>query len=143
MPTSIVARSIEVNEPVKALGLNAQGQIYPPPHTTMWYDKSPQPGTDGISVIAGHVTYDGPDNFYRLRDLSVGEKVELTCSGGRTMQLVVTSSASVTKVAATTDQRIWGGSDTPVIALITCDIKSKVVAGHHLNNYVVWTKPVQ
>ena len=48
---------------------------------------------------------------------------------------------SVPKNELTTDQRVWGGSSTPIVVLVTCDINSPMVAGHHLNNFVVWTKP--
>lgn len=92
-------------------------------------------------MIAGHVTYDGPDNFYNLRKVPVGAKVTVTCTNDKVVRLLVTHEESVLKTKLTTDQRVWGGSATPVVTLVTCDINSRMVAGHHLNNYVVWTKP--
>lgn len=142
IPKSLTVSGVDITrERVVAMGTNAQGQIYPPAHTTMWYDKSAQPGQDGISVIAGHVTYDGPDNFYNLRDVRVGTRVTVTCAGGKVVSLKVTDMASVPKNELTTDQRVWGGSATPVVTLVTCDIKSPMINGHHLNNFVVWTEP--
>ncbi|TWE11283.1 class F sortase [Rudaeicoccus suwonensis] len=141
IPDHLTVSSVGINEKVIAMGTNAQGQIYPPAHTTMWYDKSTQPGQDGIAVIAGHVTYDGPDNFYHLRNTAIGASVVVSCSNGKVVNLVVTSEQSVPKTQLTTDQRVWGGSSTPVVTLITCDIDSPMIDGHHLNNYVVWTKP--
>ncbi|MBB2893936.1 sortase domain-containing protein [Flexivirga oryzae] len=128
-------------EQIVAMGTNSQGQIYPPAHTTMWYDRSAQPGQDGISVIAGHVTYDGPDNFYNLRNVSVGTRVTVVCANDKVVNLEVTHMESIPKDKLTTDQRVWGGSSTPVVTLVTCDINSPMVAGHHLNNFVVWTRP--
>lgn len=141
IPRHLTVSSVGIDERVVPMGTNAQGQIYPPAHTTMWYDRSTQPGQNGISVIAGHVTYDGPDNFYNLRNVPVGAKVSVQCSNGKSVNLRVTHKESITKTDLTTDQRVWGGSSTPVVTLITCDINSRMVAGHHLNNYVVWTKP--
>ena len=49
---------------------------------------------------------------------------------------------SVDKQALRTDQSVWGSSSTPSLVLITCDAESKLVGQHHLNNFVVWTKPI-
>lgn len=142
IPKSLTVTSVGIgNERVVPMGTNSQGQIYPPAHTTMWYDRSTQPGQNGISVIAGHVTYDGPDNFYNLRNVPVGAGVTVTCSNDKVVRLTVTHKESVLKTKLTTDQRVWGSSPTPVVTLVTCDIASPMVDGHHLNNYVVWTKP--
>ncbi|GGB30943.1 hypothetical protein GCM10011492_21860 [Flexivirga endophytica] len=142
IPKSLTVKSVGiVGERVVPMGTNSQGQIYPPAHTTMWYNRSTQPGQDGISVIAGHVTYDGPDNFYNLRNVPTGARVKVVCSNDKVVELTVTHKESVTKTALTTDQRVWGGSSTPVVTLVTCDIASPMVNGHHLSNYVVWTKP--
>lgn len=142
IPRSLTVASVGISgERVVPMGTNAQGQIYPPAHTTMWYDRSTQPGQPGISVIAGHVTYDGPDNFYNLRNVPVGAAVTVTCTNNKIVSLRVTHKESILKTKLTTDQRIWGGSATPVVTLVTCDIASPMVAGHHLNNYVVWTRP--
>lgn len=143
IPKRLTVASVGISdERVVPMGTNSQGQIYPPAHTTMWYNRSTQPGQDGISVIAGHVTYDGPDNFYNLRNVPVGATVTVTCTSNKVVRLQVTHKESVLKTKLTTDQRVWGGSATPVVTLVTCDIKSPMVSGHHLSNYVVWTKPV-
>ncbi len=108
----------------------------------MWYSGSALPGQDGISVIAGHVTYDGPDNFYNLVKVATGGSVNLQCSSGGPVRLRVVRTASVPKTALQTDQTVWGSSTSPVVVLITCDLNSRVVKGHHLNNFVAWTSPV-
>lgn len=141
VPTRVDVPSVGISEPIVAMGTNSQGQIYPPPRTTMWYDKSPQPGANGVAVVAGHVTYDGPDDFYELDRVKNGASVTVRCSNGRVLSWKVSDKQSVLKTALQTDQRVWGGSSTPVVALITCDRASKVVNGHHLNNYVVWVRP--
>lgn len=142
VPQTLSVSSVGIDEEtVVPMGTNAQGQIYPPARTTMWYDKSPQPGADGISVIAGHVEYNGPDEFYNLDEVSTGAPVTITCTNGKTIALRVSHKESILKTKLTTDQRVWGGSNTPVVALITCDRNSRVVDQHHLNNYVVWAVP--
>ncbi|WP_186526082.1 class F sortase [Leekyejoonella antrihumi] len=141
MPATLQISSVGIDERVRALGLNAQGQIYPPRRTTMWYTGSARRGQDGISVIAGHITYDGPDNFYNLVNVQVDGAVDITCASGRGVALRAVRTASVPKTTLQTNQTVWGSSATPVVVLITCDPHSPVVDGHHLNNYVVWTRP--
>ena len=140
-PTRMQAPAIGLTEPVQARGLSSEGKIFPPPHMTMWYDGSPEPGRPGVAIVAGHVTYDGPDDFYRLRDLRPGDAVTLTCAGGRSLPVRVTRTAAMTKQAATTDPRLWGPGDRPVVAFVTCDLTSPIVDGHHRDNVVVWAEP--
>lgn len=142
VPARLSVSSVGIDgEQVVAMGTNAQGQIYPPPRTTMWYDKSAQLGTDGRTVIAGHVTYDGPDEFYDLDQVGVGAPINITCTDGRRLTYTVTNKRSELKTKVTTDQQVWGGSSSPVLVLITCDKNSPVVGQHHLNNYLVWATP--
>ncbi len=141
-PTVLKVPSVGIDEDVHALGLNAQGQIYPPRRTTMWYTGSAVPGQDGISVIAGHVTYDGPDNFYHLINVAVGSSVSVQCASGALVRLRVVRTTSILKTRLQTDQSVWGSSPTPVVVLITCDPNSPVVTGHHLNNFIAWTTPL-
>lgn len=142
VPTVLRIPSVGIAEDVRALGLNAQGQIYPPRRTTMWYTGSAVPGQDGISVIAGHVTYDGPDNFYNLVKVADGGGVSVQCASGAPVRLRVVRTASVLKTRLQTDQSVWGSSTTPVVVLITCDPHSRIVGGHHVNNFIAWTTPV-
>lgn len=101
------------------------------------------PGQTGISVLAGHVTWNGPDVFYRLPSVPVGSKVSIAYADGTHKDFVVTSKASVDKMQLQNDARVWGGSSSPVIALVTCDSNSSWMNGqHHTNNYVVWARSV-
>lgn len=100
------------------------------------------PGRPGIAVLAGHVTWNGPDVFYRLSAVPVGSKITITYSNGTSMDFVVTAKASIGKESLQNDPRVWGSSASPSLALVTCDAASSWVnAQHHANNYVVWAKP--
>lgn len=142
VPARLSVSSVGIDgEQVVSMGTNAQGQIYPPPKTTMWYDKSAQLGTNGRTVIAGHVTYDGPDEFYDLDQVRVGAPIDITCTDGRNLTYIVNNKRSELKTKVTTDQQVWGGSSSPVLVLITCDKNSPIIGQHHLNNYLVWATP--
>ncbi|MFK0647458.1 class F sortase [Dermacoccus sp. BD5] len=100
------------------------------------------PGKPGISVLAGHVTYNGPDVFYKLSSAPVGGRVTISYADGTHKDFVITSKASVDKNALQNDSRVWGASAAPVLALVTCDSSSGWVnAQHHTNNFVVWASP--
>lgn len=92
-------------------------------------------------MIAGHVTYDGPDNFYNLVKVVPGGSVDLQCASGGAVRLRVVRTASIPKTMLQTDQSVWGTSTSPVVVLITCDPTSRMVNGHHLNNFIAWTTP--
>lgn len=143
VPVSLQIPSIGFDRKVTGMGLSSAGEISPPPKVTQWYDATVSPGKPGISVIAGHVTYnDVPDVFAKLEDVKVGDTVTVGYADGTSKKFVATREKSVDKEALRTDQTVWGSSSTPVLALITCDGKSKVVGQHHVNNFVVWAKPV-
>ncbi|YAL84197.1 class F sortase [Dermacoccaceae bacterium W4C1] len=141
-PVSLKMPSIGFDKSVRALGVNDKGEINPPSGVVQWYNKSVTPGQTGISVIAGHVLYDGPDVFYKLHELQPGDVVTVGYGNGSSKQFKVYAEASVTKTKLQTDQRVWGKSDKPVLALITCDAASRVVDEHHVSNYVVWAEPI-
>lgn len=141
-PTALKMPTIGFDKPLQALGVNRDGEINPPRGVVQWYDKSVSPGQTGISVIAGHVYYRGPDVFSDLDELSVGDVVSVKYGDGSTRKFRVYDTESVGKRQLRTDKRVWGGSDKPVLALITCDSGSRVVGDHHVDNLVVWAAPV-
>ena len=100
------------------------------------------PGRPGIGVLAGHVTYNGPDVFYRLPSIAPGATITVRYSDGTSKNFVVSRKASVNKDRLTSDPSVWGGSASPSLVLVTCDSSSGWAnAYHHVNNYVVWATP--
>ncbi|KNX39213.1 sortase [Luteipulveratus halotolerans] len=142
VPTRLEMPTIGFDENLISRGVNSSGEINPPAGVPQWYNKSVKPGQDGISVIAGHVMYDGPDVFYKLDKLSVGDVVTVEFGDGKSRTFKVYAEESVDKRKLQTDPRVWGSSSKPVLALITCDAGSRVVGNHHVSNYVVWASPV-
>lgn len=100
------------------------------------------PGKRGISVLAGHVTYSGPDVFYRLSSVRPGSRITVGYADGSHRDFVAYAAQSVDKNQLQNDGRVWGASSSPVLALVTCDSSSAWVnAQHHANNFVVWARP--
>lgn len=133
--------SVSIDESLVPMGLTAGGEIEPPQRQTIWYTGSPRPGSAGISVIAGHVEFDGPDNFWRLNEVRPGASIQIRYSDGARLSFVVTNRRSQLKTDVQNNTAVWGGSASPVLVLITCDKSSPVVSHHHLNNFLVWAAP--
>lgn len=148
-----VPKAAAVSISIPAIGLNhaltpgglSGGVLSPPSGVIQQFTGYGRvsPGQAGISVLAGHVTWNGPDVFYRLPNVPVGSKVSIAYADGTHKDFVVTSKASVNKTQLQNDARVWGSSSSPVVALVTCDANSSwMSAQHHANNYVVWARPV-
>lgn len=141
--TNLSIPSIGLNHSISRGGLSG-GVLSPPSGVVQQFVGYGRvsPGQPGISVLAGHVTYNGPDVFYSLANTPVGATVRISYADGTHKDFVVTSKASVPKTSLQNDARVWGGSSTPVVALVTCDSASSWVnAHHHANNFVVWARP--
>ncbi|WP_234994361.1 class F sortase [Kytococcus aerolatus] len=123
------------------MGLTSKGTLNPPPGITGWYGKTVKPGENGVSVIAGHVTYGPPDVFYHLPNVKVGEKFTMTDANGKEREWKVTVVEEIDKVALSKDSRIWGDSPTPKVALVTCDPDSPRTGGHSSINVFVLAEP--
>lgn len=148
-----VPKTSAVNISIPSIGLNhgivsgglTNGVLSPPAGDIIQFTGYGRviPGQPGIAVLAGHVTYSGPDVFYNLHSVAPGAAVTISYADGTSKKFVVTDKASVNKDSLQSDPRVWGASSSPVVALVTCDAASAWVnAQHHANNYVVWARPV-
>ncbi len=141
-PSRLVIGTIDVDEPVKALGLTTKGEIAPPPGVVQWYTGSVVPGAVGASVIAAHVTSPKPDVFYRLGELDQGDPISVTDADGAERTFAMTRTAEVDKLDLTRDQSVWGKVTEPTLVLITCDTESGRRGRHLAGNVVVWAESV-
>lgn len=137
-PTRLVIEAIDLDEPVRALGLTEAGEIAPPPGVVQWYTGSVAPGQQGNSVIAGHVTSPQPDVFHRLAELVTGARVAVTDRSGTRRIFEVEAMERIDKQVLTTDPRVWGETHRRMLVLITCDQDTPAINGHHSGNVVVW-----
>ncbi|GIM89424.1 sortase domain-containing protein [Paractinoplanes toevensis] len=95
-----------------------------------WYAEGTAPGDIGPAVIAGHVdSKAGPAIFYRLRELTTGDKIEVL-RGGVVLKFVVTRTAWYPKSNFPTDQ-VYGPTPDRQLRLITCG----GVFDHRLRSY--------
>lgn len=146
VPVSIKIPAIGVSAPVTELGLNADGTLATPPlgnpNLTGWYKYGPSPGQQGPSVIVGHIdSTAGPSVFFRLRDLTGGDKISVTLADGRTAVFAVTGMQQTAKTAFPTSE-VYGHLSYAGLRLITCGGAFDYSTGHYLENVIVYAKIV-
>ena len=119
----IVIPAIEVDAPVTVKGVDANGIMESPdgPWDVSWYDFSARPGLGSNAVFSGHVDYVnvGPAVFWRLKDLTQGDTVEVRLEDDTTYQYRVSAMEAID--AATADiGSIVGATEQELVTLITC-----------------------
>lgn len=120
-PTRLRVRAIGVDTSLETLKLGADGELQPPRTNERagWYADGTAPGDVGPAVLAGHVdSRRGPAVFYRLREITAGDKIEVI-RGDRTVAFTVTSTAWYPKKAFPTDE-VYGPTPDRQLRLITC-----------------------
>lgn len=137
-----IARA-EVDSAVMRLGLDDQGVMEVPPagFPAGWYTGSPTPGELGPAILAGHVDWNGPGVFFRLRELRPGDEIEVERSDGGTATFSVTTVEQFAKDAFPTE-RVYGDLDHAGLRLVTCGGRFDRRAGHYDDNLVVFARLV-
>lgn len=138
--SSLEIPSIGVSTPLLSLGLNGDRSMEVPADFSRagWYRYSPVPGDVGPSVIAGHVdSRSGPAIFYRLTDLTAGDRVTVNYADGRVAEFAVTAIEQHPKDAFP-HQRVYGETAGPELRLITCGGVFDSARGAHRDNVIVY-----
>lgn len=123
-PTRIRIPAVQVDAPVRRVGLDAEGWVDAPPpedrNLAGWYEGSPAPGAQGTTVIDGHVdNKQGPAVFYTLGSLKRGQHVEVDRQDGRTAVFTVYGIEVVGKNDFPA-VRVYGPKGAPELRVITC-----------------------
>ena len=120
-PTRLKVKAIGLDTPLETLKLGKDGELIPPKSFPKagWYADGTLPGDTGPAVIAGHVdSRRGPAVFYKLRELTKGDRIEVV-RGGQTVQFTVTSTAWYPKTKFPTTE-VYGPTPDRQLRLITC-----------------------
>ncbi|MGH9087997.1 MAG: class F sortase [Acidimicrobiales bacterium] len=143
-PVSIDIPAISVQSNLQHLGLNPDGTIQVPQpgpayNEAAWYDGSPAPGTEGPSVIEGHIdsAATGPSVFFRLGALGPGDPVDVTLADGTVAVFTVTGVRQYPKASFPT-ATVYGNTDFAALRLITCGGSFDGTTGHYVANTVVF-----
>jgi len=140
-PLSVSIPSIGVSSSLVPLQLiPGSGELAAPAHYGQagWYAAGPTPGEAGPAVIAGHVdSRAGPAVFFRLREVTAGDLVEVRRSDGVTARFAVTGVERYPKPAFPT-QRVHGPTPDRALRLITCGGSFDHAKRSYRDNVVVY-----
>ncbi|HLK76473.1 MAG TPA: class F sortase [Streptosporangiaceae bacterium] len=147
-PVSLTIPLIGVQTDLMTLGLKSDGELQVPPPNMVsvagWYTGSPRPGAIGSSIIVGHIDGGGGSIkgvFFRLTQLSAGDKIYVKRADGTLVEFQVTSVQQYLKDHFPT-QAVYGAVPDPELRLITCDGTFDLATGHYLSNIVVYATEV-
>ena len=124
-PVRLVIPAIEINASVESVGIRSDSDLATPTQHPWedvgWYDLGPLPSERGSAVIDGHLDRPGgyPAVFWRLRDIQVGDDVQVIGSAGKALHFRVTRIAYYTADQAPL-QDIFGNLGGKYLNLITC-----------------------
>jgi hypothetical protein len=127
--------------PLSSLGLNANGTVSVPTNGAVpgWYRLGATPGQLGTAVILGHVdSYLGPAVFFELRELVLGDRVNVRLADGVTAHFRVIGTAIYLK-AEFPARLVYGSRSYGALQLVTCGGIFDHGTGHYLSNVVVYT----
>jgi len=127
-PTRMVIPSLYLDAPVVVMGLTADNQPDVPkrPDQIAWYPSfSTSPGQSSNAVFTGHVDWQTPDGmpipgvFYRLREMRVGDLIEVTLENGEKLQYRVRANVA-TEYNDPQIVQVMQQTSKDVITVITC-----------------------
>ena len=131
-PTRVRVPAIGLDSPLETLHIAAGGALQAPRgfEHAGWYADGTAPGDVGPAVLAGHVdSKAGPAVFYRLRELTAGDKIEVV-RGGRVLRFTITRTAWYPKNKFPSAE-VYGPTPDRQLRLITCG----GVFDHRLRSY--------
>lgn len=110
-PSRLVIPSLDAKARVVPIRLGADGVLMPPEDaaTVGWWQGSTRPGsTRGQTVITGHSLHEGDGALDSLRELEVGETVDLVTRKGRMRYAVTRTQVLGYQAVAQRARRLFG-----------------------------------
>nr|WP_274387857.1 class F sortase [Salsipaludibacter albus] len=140
-PVRIAIPDLGITSELVRLGLNPDGSLQVPEDFDLagWYADGPAPGDAEAppAVIVGHVdSTTGPAVFHRLRELVVGQRVDVTREDGSVAVFRVRDTVQYPKAALPTDE-VYATRSPSELVLITCSGAFDRAARSYLDNFVV------
>ena len=140
-PTHLTVPAIGLSIPLITLGLNADRTVMVPTRFDQagWFRLGPSPGQLGSAVILGHVdSYRGPAVFFRLRQLHLGDDVDVTLTDGVRLRYRVIGLAMYLK-SRFPARLVYGPRPYSALQLVTCGGAFDAATGHYLSNLVAYS----
>ncbi|MGH3769168.1 MAG: class F sortase [Pseudonocardiaceae bacterium] len=143
-PASVDIPKIAAHSTLIPLGLDDHGALQVPdvhhPEQAGWYSRGVPPGQIGPAVIVGHVDGAGRTGvFYRLKELSVGDVINVGLVDGETLRFEVIGVERVLKSNFPTS-RVYGDVGHPALRLVTCGGQLDRTRNSYLSNVIVYAE---
>lgn len=142
-PLAIRISDLELDNPVRAVGIEEDGELEVPDETEVgWYRYGSAPGLPGATVLAAHVSWNrkiGP--FHQLGSLEPGARVDVVADDGSTRVYEVVERTVYDKDELPRD-RIWTTTGEETLVLITCGGSYNPDIRRYRQNIVVYAVPV-
>ena len=141
-PTELRIPKIGAKSSLIPLGLNPDETVEVPPveqpMQAGWYKHARTPGESGPAVLLGHV--DGnkePGIFFRLKELSKGDEVEVSRKDGTTARFRVHRTEQIAKNSFPVEA-VYGETTEAELRLITCGGSYDQSARSYRDNIIVY-----
>jgi len=133
-PTRLLIPSLYIDAPIVATGVGAGAvpEVPDRPDQVAWYPPvseypsfSAYPGRASNAVFSGHVDWQTPDGvpiagvFYRLREMKIGELIEVVLEDGSKLQYRVSGNVA-TRYDDPEVSKVMQQTNREVITMITC-----------------------
>jgi Sortase domain len=125
IPERLVISAIGIDALIESVGVRSDGDLATPMRSPWddvgWYSLGPHPGDRGSAVIDGHLDRPGgyPAIFWRLRDIQVGNHIQVINRSGQILDFWASRIAFYTPEQAPL-QDIFGNLGGTYLNLITC-----------------------
>lgn len=139
-PTRLTIKSIGVSSSFEDLGLTDDGEVQAPkdPAKVGWFTGAHTPGSPGVGVVAGHVTWNRvPTVFFKLGTLNRGDRITVKREDGSSATFAVARRSTFPKDHFPTAE-VYKATDTPELVLITCGGKYSYNSHSYDSNVIVW-----
>jgi sortase (surface protein transpeptidase) len=146
-PVSMRIPAIGLTAAVDPVGVEDDGSMVIPKEVDRvgWYRYGAAPGSDaGAAVVAGHVDSRrlGPGALFRLREIGVGDRVDVRLDNGRKVTYAVVGKQTLVKKRLPT-QTLFARDGAPRLVLITCGGPFIRELSSYRDNLVVVAEPVR
>lgn len=119
-PQRIAIPAADLETSIEPVGVRGGAIEVPDLGSAGWYEGGPRPGERGRAVVIGHLdARRGPGLFARVPRLPPGTLITVTDRRGEVHRFRVIGGAQVRKNRFPA-RYLFGGSDAPVLILVTC-----------------------
>ena len=139
-PANLTVAAIGVKSGVVPIGLDSNRALQVPRRADIvgWWSGGSAPGEDGPTVLVGHFdSRIAGGVFARLKDVTIGELIDVTQSDGARYVYFVTEVEHLSKTAFPTS-KVYGRTASSTLRLVTCGGKFDRKTGHYVENTIVY-----